>query len=311
MKPGKASCSPISCYKPLAMTKFCSPRPARAALLTLALGLSGCSLFSGSSADSGDNPQTGTQLPPGALYQKGVTEMQSGDYDKAVKDFVNVEETYPYSTWSTHAELLSGYAEYKQMDYDDAITALNRFIQLHPQNDEAAYAYYLKALCYFEQIEDVQRDQTTTYEAISALDDVITRYPDSSYAHDARIKLRLANNRLAGHDMAIARFYEEQHLYTGAISRYQDVVTNFQTTTFAPEAMERLVECYLDIGLPDAAVRTASVLGYNYPGSSWYETAYGKLKAHGLVTAANQAQAGSGAVAAVPTPKSSPWYWPF
>jgi len=279
---------------------------ARVSLLALSMALP---LALGACASS-DKADDASLLPPGELYNHGITQMQNGDYDKAVKSFNDVEENYPYSTWSTHAELLTGYADYKQMDYDDAISALNRYIALHPESDETAYAYYLKALCYFEQIEDVQRDQTAAYETITAMNDVITRYPDSAYAHDARIKLRLAYNRLAGHDMAIGRFYEEQHLYGGAISRYQDVVTNYQTTTFAPEALERLVECYLDIGLTDAAVRTASVLGYNYPGSTWYADAYGKLKAHGLVTASDEAQAATGTNAPLPAPAHH-WFWIF
>ena len=181
------------------MIKFSSGLT-RATLLSLALGLSGCSTFLNSATKEGDFPN-GIVPPPDQAYALGIHYMDQGDYQRAAKDFQAVEETYPYSTWSTHAALLAGYAQYKNLDYDDAISSLNRFIQLHPENQEAAYAYYLKALCYYEQIDDVQRDQTATYETISALNDVITRYPDSAYARDARIKLRLANDRLAGHDM--------------------------------------------------------------------------------------------------------------
>ncbi len=177
--------------------------------------------------------------PPDQAYAIGVKQMQNGNYDKAVGDFNALQETYPYSTWATHAELLAAYSQYKQMNYDDAISSLNRFIELHPENENVAYAYYLKSLCYYEQIDDVQRDQTTTYEAIQTLQDVITRFPDSAYARDARVKLRLANNRLAGHDMVIGRFYQKQHLYAAAIGRYQDVANSYQTTTYAPEALER------------------------------------------------------------------------
>jgi len=150
---------------------------------------------------------------------------------------------------------------------------------------EVAFAITVDEKAAF-RVNDVQRDQTTTYEAIQALSDVVNRFPASSYARDARIKLRLANNRLAGHDMAIGRFYEKQHLYSAAIGNYQDVITNYQTTTDVPEALERLMECELDLGLTDAAQRTAAVLGYNFPGSSWYQAAYAKLKAHGLLLSA-------------------------
>jgi outer membrane protein assembly factor BamD len=260
------------------MTNFPSGS-ARIALFALALGLGACSHHS--VADTGATPAT---LPPAnVLYARGTDEIAKQNYKEAVTDFNQVDENYPYSTWATHAELLAGYGQYKQQNYDDAISALDRFIGLHPESPDIAYAYYLKSLCYYEQIEDEQRDQTTTYEAIQTLTDVTTRFPDSSYAHDARIKLRLAQNRLAAHEMVIARYYQKQNLYGAAIGRYQDVVTTFQTTTYTPEALERLVECYLDLGLTDSALRTASVLGYNYPGSTWYAAAYGTLKAHHLV----------------------------
>ncbi|MGE4481875.1 outer membrane protein assembly factor BamD [Acidocella sp.] len=284
---------------------------ARLSLLALGLALAGCSSPQKGDAALGDFA-SGTLPPPDQAYAVSVARMQKGDYSKAVKDFNALQETYPYSTWSTHAEILGAYAQYKQMDYDDAISSLNRFIQLHPQNDEIAYAYYLKSLCYYEQIDGVQRQQTSTYEAIQALQDVISRFPNSAYASDARIKLRLAYNRLAGHDMAIGRYYEKQHLYAAAIGRYQDVANTYQTTTYAPEALERMVEVDLDLGLPDAAIRSASVLGYNYPGSSWYVAAYDKLKSHGLVNKSDESSANSDAVAPPPAPKRKhPWYWPF
>ncbi len=275
----------------------------------MALGLAACSSTKTSSED--ELFPGGVVPPPDQVYAQGVAQMQKGEYEKAAKEFDAVEENYPYSTWATHAQLLAGYAQYKQQNYDDAISSLTRFIGLHPASPEVAYAYYLKALCYYEQIEDEQRDQTTTFEAIQTLQDVINRFPDSSYARDARIKLRLANNRLAAHDMEIGRYYEKQHLYGAAIGRYQNVVTTYQTTTFVPEALERLVECYLDIGLTDAALRSASVLGYNYPGSSWYQTAYAKLKDHGLTAAADQTQAETGGNAAPPPPKHHHWFWIF
>jgi len=284
------------------MTNFCSGL-ARFSVpaLALLLGLAGCSNFLNSESKDGDYAN-GANLPPAdVLYAQGVAQLQKEDYDRAVTDFDNVEENYPYSSWATHAQLLEGYAHYKNQDYDDAISALNRFIALHPENQDIAYAYYLKSLCYYEQIDDVQRDQTATYESIQTLTEVITRFPDSAYARDARIKLRLANNRLAGHDMVIGRFYEKQHLYGAAIGRYQDIVTSFQTTTYTAEALERIVECYLDLGLTDAAQQTASVLAYNYPGSPWYQAAYDKLRDHNLVADAQTP---------APPPRHH-WFWIF
>lgn len=257
------------------------PKPAlaRSALFALALVLGGCS-----HKHDADTGASAANLPPAdILYAQGVALVQKQKYDKSVTDFDEVEENYPYSSWATHAQLMAGYAQYKQQNYDDALSAINRFIALHPENAEIAYAYYLKSLCYYEQIDDVQRDQTATFETIQTLNDVIARFPDSAYARDARIKLRLANNRLAGHEMVIGRYYEKQHLYAAAIGRFQDVITSYQTTTYTAEALERLVECYLDVGLTTPAQQTASVLAYNYPGSSWYQAAYAKLKAHDLV----------------------------
>jgi outer membrane protein assembly factor BamD len=260
------------------MTNF-RPGFARSALFALAIALGGCS-----SNDNADNGASLANLPPAdVLYAQGVDQVHKQNFEKAVKTFDQVEENYPYSTWATHAQLLAGYAQYKDLDYDDAISSLDRFIGLHPENSDIAYAYYLKSLCYYEQIDDVQRDQTTTYEAIQTLTDVTTRFPDSAYARDANIKLRLAQNRLAGHDMVIGRFYEKQHLYAAAVGRFQDVVTSYQTTTYTAEALERLVEVYLDLGLTDSAQRTASVLAFNYPGSTWYTAAYNKLRDHNLV----------------------------
>lgn len=282
-------------------------------LSVLALGLSLAACASGPKGDASLGDFSNGVVPqPGQAYAIGVRRLENGDYDKAVGDFNALQETYPYSSWTSHAEILSAYAEYKQMHYDEAISSLDRFIQLYPESSEVDYAYYLKALCYYEQIEDVQRDQTATYEAIQVLQTVINRFPNSVYARDAQIKIRLANNRLAGHDMVVGRYYQQQHLYAAAIGRYLDVVTTYQTTTFAPEAMERIVEVDLDLGLPDAAIRTASVLGYNYPGSSWYLAAYDKLRAHGLVNRSDEVVAGNGATGALPVATAHHhWYWPF
>jgi outer membrane protein assembly factor BamD len=269
-------------------------------LIAAPLALSGCSRLLGSDvspnveavADEANAP------PAETLYTQGLNYLKTGDYDRAVSKFNEIDQDYPYSTWSTHAELLAGYAQYKNQEYDSALSSLSRYIALHPTDNEAAYAYYLKALCYYEQIDDVQRDQTATYEAIQTLGDVITRYPDSAYARDSRIKLRLAYNRLAGHEMVIGRYYEKQHLYAAAIGRFQDVITSYQTTTYTAEALERTTECYLDLGLTGAAQRTASVLAYNYPGSSWYQSAYSKLEANNLVADAQTP----------PPPKKHGWF---
>jgi outer membrane protein assembly factor BamD len=164
-----------------------------------------------------------------------------------------------------------------------AIGTLDRFIQLHPAHRDVAYAYYLRALCYYEQIADIQRDQRGTEQAANALQEVVNRFPDSSYARDARLKIDLCRDHLAGKEMEIGRWYEKQHLYEAAIGRFQRVVDDYQTTNHVPEALHRLTEIYLLLGLRDQARKTASVLGYNYPGSEWYVDSYSNLYDSGLV----------------------------
>lgn len=264
--------------------------------LVLPLLLAGCGIFGGKPDTDAAQPAEVSKAmpPPGTLYSNGLAYLQKGEDEKAATAFNDVEVNYPYSTWATHAELLHGFAEYQRQDFTAAIGSINRFIELHPASPDTAYAYYLRSLCYYEQIEGVQRDQTFTLQAMQALQDVVTRFPDSAYARDARIKLRLVQNRLAGHDMAIGRFYERQHLYAAAIGRYQSVVEDYQTTTYVPEALERLVECDLDLGLIPEARRSAAVLGYNYPGSRWYKQAYNKLQAHDLLPGTAPPQKKSG-----------------
>lgn len=306
----QASCSQISCYKPGAMIYFRNFF-LRLSVLAFGLALTACAGGSKGDASLGDF-SSGVLPPPDQAYMIGIRRLEKGDYDKAAEDFNALQETYPYSSWSSHAEILSAYARFQDMDYDDAISSLNRFIQLHPESSEVAYAYYLKALCYYNQIQGAQRDQTATYEAIQSLQDVIDHFPNSVYARDAQVKLRLANSRLAAQDMSVGRYYQQQHLYAAAMGRYLDVVNSYQTTIYVPEALERIVEVDLDLGLPDAAIRTASVLGYNYPGSSWYMAAYDRLKAKNLVHAVDEQIAGSGETGVLPMPKSSHhWYWPF
>jgi len=178
---------------------------------------------------------------------------------------------------------MQGYTQYLRNEYTSAIATLDRFIQLHPSHRDAAYAYYLRALCYYEQIADIQRDQRGTELAMNALQEVVSRFPDSAYARDARLKIDLCRDHMAGKEMEIGRWYERQHLYEAAIGRFQRVVDDYQTTNHVPEALHRLTEIYLILGLRDQARRTASVLGYNYPGNSWYEESYNNLFDNGLV----------------------------
>jgi outer membrane protein assembly factor BamD len=214
------------------------------------------------------------ERPVEELYNSAMDQLQDGEYTKAVKDFDEVDRQHPYSVWATKAQLMSAYTLYQQGKYDDSIIAADRFIQLHPGHRDVAYAYYLKALDYYIQVTDVGRDQKTTQQALNALAEVVRRFPDSKYARDARLKEDLARDHLAGKQMAIGRWYETQGEYLAALNRFKLVVEEYQTTTHVPEALERLTECYLALGLIDEARRTTAVLGYNYPGSQWYVDTY-------------------------------------
>jgi outer membrane protein assembly factor BamD len=240
--------------------------------------LAGCGSKS-KDADSANAPVA----PVEDLYNNGIDALNAKRYDSATDQFNLVEQNYPYSSWAVNAQLMQGYTQYLRNHYTDAIATLDRFIQLHPAHRDVAYAYYLRALCYYEQIADIQRDQRGTQEAMDALQDVVNRFPDSAYARDARLKIDLCRDHLAGKEMEIGRWYESQHLYEAAIGRFQRVVDDYQTTNHVPEALHRLTEIYLILGLRDEARKTASVLGYNYPGSGWYEDSYNDLFDSGLV----------------------------
>lgn len=261
------------------------------ALAPLALSLGACSTLRSLSPWSSDDtvadatPDPGA-APPEVLYNRAVDAMKAERYSTAAKQYDLVEQNYPYSSWATSAQLMQGYAQYQQGEYGQAIATLDRFIQLHPAHRDIAYAYYLRALCYYEQIADVRRDQKDTVTAIAALQEVVNRFPDSAYARDARLKIDLGRDHLAGKEMEVGRWYQKQHLYAAAIGRFQRVVDDFQTTNHVAEALHRLTEIYLVLGLPNEARRTAAVLGYNYPGSPWYSDSYRALLVDGEVKTA-------------------------
>jgi outer membrane protein assembly factor BamD len=233
--------------------------------LLLALTLASCSSV---------KKNTYVEQPVDVLYNNAMDLLAQKNYAKAADTFDQVEQQHPYSVWATRAQLMSAYALYQASRYDDSIVAADRYIQLHPGNRDVAYAYYLKALDYYIQIEDVGRDQEYTEKALQALQEVIRRFPNTPYARDARLKIDLARDHLAGKEMAIGRWYEKQGYYLAALNRFKAVVQNYQTTTHTPEALERMTECYLALGLKNEARRTAAVLGYNYPGSAWYAHTY-------------------------------------
>ncbi|NBC31416.1 MAG: outer membrane protein assembly factor BamD [Alphaproteobacteria bacterium] len=211
------------------------------------------------------------------IYNEAAEALEDEDYEQAAQLFDEVERQHPYSPWAQRAQLMSAFAHYQDLNYDEAIIALDRFIRLHPGSDQVPYAFYLRALSFYERISDVERDQSMTEEALQALTEVERRFPETAYARDAALKRDLTLDQLAGQEMSIGRFYLHQNQYHAAINRFQRVVERFETTTHVPEALHRLTESYLALGLTDQARTTAAVLGHNFPGSDWYLDSYALL----------------------------------
>ena len=214
------------------------------------------------------------------LYSAGKRAMDLGDYEQAAKIFDEVERQHPYSVWARRAQLMSAFNYYVAKKYNEAISSAQRFVTIHPGNVDAPYAQYLIAMSYFEQMEAVTRDQSTTESAAQAFGELIRRYPDSRYAADGREKLALINDHLAGKEMEVGRFYQRSENWLASTFRFRNVVDKFHSTTHSAEALERLVESYLALGMPEEAFRAASVLGANYPDTYWYRQALRLLLRH-------------------------------
>ena len=211
------------------------------------------------------------------LYNEAMDSLLDEDFEAAVAGFAEVERQHPYSVWATRAQIMSAFVYYQSNRYDDAIAAASRFIELHPGNRDAAYGYYLIAMSHYEQISDVGRDQRTTALALQALEEIVRRFSGSTYARDARLKIDLTRDHLAGKEMTVGRYYLRRGNPVAAIGRFRRVVERYQTTSHTPEALHRLTEAYLTLGVPGEAQTAAAVLGHNYPGSRWYEHSYALL----------------------------------
>ena len=228
------------------------------------------------------------ERPIEQIYSAAWFQIDRGNWLEAGRQFDEVERQHPYSVWARRALLMSAYCYYAGNRYPEAIDAAERFIQLHPGNKDVPYAYYLKAISLYEQIADVNRDQQTTDQALTALQDLIQRFPDTEYARDARLKVDLTRDHLAGKEMTVGRFYLRQGDYVAAINRFRTVVDKYQTTSHTPEALERLTEAYLALGIVNEAQTAAAVLGYNYPGTQWYMDAYTLLTAENVAPSEDQ-----------------------
>ncbi len=220
------------------------------------------------------------ERPVGQLYNEAMNFLEIGEPQTAAQIFLEVDRQHPHSIWATKAQLMAAYASYEGGKYDDAVTALERFIQLHPGHRDTAYAYYVKGLCHYERLSDVALDQKTALLAADALREVMLRFPQSLYARDSHFKLDLVIDHLAGKEMAIGRFYLKTQRYPAAINRFRKVVSAYQTTTHTPEALHRLVESYTALGLLNEARKVTAILGFNFPGSLWYQDSYDLIHQH-------------------------------
>jgi outer membrane protein assembly factor BamD len=234
---------------------------------TTSLGLTGGAIGPGD-----DAPGKGD--PVAELYNAGLEKLKAGSYKSAAKSFAEVERQHPYSKWATKALLMQAFANYQRNAYDDAINAADRFITLHPGHKDTAYAYYLTAISQYEQISDVRRDQSRTQKALEALEEVSKRFPQSPYAADAAKKAAMARDHLAAKEMEVGRYYLKKGSYLAGINRFKKVVTDYQTTSQVPEALYRLTEGYMALGVVSEAQTAAAVLGQNFPNSQWYKDAY-------------------------------------
>lgn len=277
--------------------------------VALALTVGGCSMSGMKNLLGGDSPPSNSQTygasagkglspdlrGPGAgdpvaeLYNKGLADLNDGSYKSAAKSFGEVERQYPYSSWATKALLMQAFANYQRNSYDDAINAANRFITLHPGHRDSAYAYYLLAISQYEQINDVRRDQSKTHEALEALDNVSRRFPESPYAADAAKKSAIAKDLLAAKEMEVGRYYVKKGSHLAGINRFKKVVTDYQTSSQVPEALYRLTEAYMALGVTSEAQTAAAILGHNYPNSEWYKDAYTLVSSDGQQPVENRA----------------------
>jgi outer membrane protein assembly factor BamD len=257
-------------------------------LVAMAVPLSGCG--TGAIWDKfSTKDDTYTEEPADKLYNEGLYLMnQSKDPKAAAKKFEEVDRQHPYSEWARKSLLMSAYAAYESADYDTCIGSATRYVTLHPGSPDAAYAQYLIAASHYDQIPDVSRDQGRTEKAMAALEEVIRKYPTSEYATSAKKKLEGARDQLAGKEMEIGRYNLEKRNYTGAINRFKTVVTQYQTTRHVEEALMRLTEAYMAIGIVGEAQTAAAVLGHNFPDSKWYKDAYNLVKSGGLEPSENK-----------------------
>jgi outer membrane protein assembly factor BamD len=226
--------------------------------------------------------------PAEALFNDGLARLQNKNYDAATKKFAEVDKQYPYTNWSRRSLLLTTFANYESRNYEEAISAGRRYVQLYPADKDAAYAQYLVGMSYFNQIPDVTRDQERSARALLTMDELIRKWPQSEYVPDAKQRVAMARDQLAGKEMDVGRYYLLQRNYPGAVNRFREVLTKFQTTRHTEEALMRITEAYMAMGIVPEAQTAAAVLGHNFPDSQWYKDAYALLAKGGAEPRENQ-----------------------
>jgi outer membrane protein assembly factor BamD len=271
----------------LAFAKPSAKKPAmhrfsrQSVLLVMALGLlplTACAALTGRGQTKADTRYVARDV--NTLYNAAWDRMRARNYMQAALIFDEVERQHPYSVWARRAQLMSAFNYYAAGDHNKSVDSARRFLSIHPGNRDAPYALYLIALNYYEQINDVARDQGVTRQALESLGEVVRRYPDTDYAADARVKIDLVRDHLAGKEMEVGRFYQRRRQWLASVIRFRTVVDDYQTTSHAPEALMRLTESYLALGIPEEARRSAAVLGANYPQTRWYQRAYDLVQRH-------------------------------
>ncbi len=251
----------------------------------VALPLAGCSAIDSLNPfGPGEKYETKllSEVPPTDIYDQGLARLQKRDSAGAAKKFSELEKQYPFSDWSRKGLMMTTFANYQGGDYDAAIASAKRYYSLYPNSSDAPYALYLQGMSYYQQVPDISRDQEQAAKALDAFNQVITKFPNSEYVSDSKFKIQVTRDQLAGKEMSVGRFYLARHNYLAAINRFREVLAKYQTTRHAEEALERLTEAYLALGITNEAQTAAAVLGHNFPDSPWYKDAFANLQSDGL-----------------------------
>lgn len=261
------------------------------AVAGMAMPLLACSSLDGLNPfGGGDKYETKLlpDIPAEDTYNQGLARLQNNDTKGAAKKFTDLEKQHPFSQWSKKGLLMTTFAQYKGADYDDAIASANRYYNLYPSSPDAPYALYLAGMSYYNQIPDISRDQERAGKAVVLFRQLVEKYPKSEYADDAKFKIQVTSDQLAGKEMSVGRYYLNRRQYAAAINRFRDVLGKYQRTRHTEEALMRLTEAYLGLGIPGEAQTAAAILGHNFPDSPWYKDAYARLQGNGLEPLENE-----------------------